>query len=140
MRYINLTPHPIEVFTEMAFQGLEQLNPSTWVADICYTEQAVAVFPSEGSARISVTTEDLGLGYGDIPMVATVYGDAIGIPDCDDDDILIVSLPMQSMMKASGHPLANQAVSPYKVVRNKIEANGKVSSGSTCYGCMGFTK
>ena len=74
-------------------------------------------------------------------MVATVYGDAIGIPDCDDDDILIVSLPMQSMMKASGHPRANQAVSPYKVVRNKLAGiGGKVSSGSTCYGCMGFTK
>ena len=124
----------------MAFQGLEQLNPSTWVAETCCAEQAISVFPSEGSARISVTTEDLGLGYGDIPMVATVYGEAIGIPECEDDDVLIVSLPMQSMMKASDHPRSGQCVSPYKVVRNKVDLGGKVVAGSTCYGCMGFTK
>ena len=132
-RYINLTPHSIAVYTEMAFQGLKSVNPTTWVADSCYTEQAVAVFPSEGCARISVETVELEQGPGNIPMYSSEYGDAVGVPDCEDDDILIVSLPMLSMMKASGHPRAGQAVSPYKVVRSS-------ENGSIVFGCMGFSK
>jgi len=136
MSYINLTPHDIDVFTNEAFQGLVQVNPTTWVADSVYSEQAVGAFlPAvKGGARIATKTIDLPHGPGDMPMVATEYGEAIGIPDnVQPEDILIVSLPMLSMMKASGHPLAGQCVSPYKVVRS-------ASNGSVVLGCMGFTK
>jgi hypothetical protein len=133
-RYINLTPHSIDVYTEMAFQGLRSTNPTTWLADLCYTEQAVGTFPTVGCARISTKTVDLGLGHGGIPMVATEYGEAVGLPDdLEDDDILIVSLPMLSMMKASGHPRSHQCVSPYKVVRDANDT-------SKVLGCMGFSK
>jgi hypothetical protein len=132
-RYINLTPHSIAVYAENAFSGLTQTNPTTWVADVCYDDQPVGLFASEGCARITTETVELEQGPGNIPMVATEYGDAVGIPDCDDDDILIVSLPMLSMMKASGHPRASQCVSPYRVVRSS-------ENGSIIFGCMGFSK
>ena len=136
MCYINLTPHDIDVFTETAFQGLTQVNPTTWVADSVSHGQSVAAFPPsvKGGARIATKTIALPHGPGDIPMVATEYGEAIGIPDnVQPEDILIVSLPMLSMMKASIHPLAGQCVSPYKVVRCS-------NNGSMILGCMGFTK
>ena len=91
------------------------------------------VYESVGSARIAVTTEPCDAVDG-IPSVITVYGDAVGIPsNIQDDDILIVSLPMQSMAKSSGHPLASQMVCPYKVVRS-------AENGSLVLGCMGFTR
>lgn len=132
-RYINLTPHTVNVYTENAFEGLTQVNPTTWSADSVYTEQAVGVFESEGCARIATSTIELEQGPGNIPMYSTEYGAAVGVPDCDADDILIVSLPMLSMMKASGHERAHQCVSPYKVVRSS-------ENGSIVLGCMGFTK
>lgn len=132
MAYINLTPHSVEVYTENAFEGLEQVNPTTWVADSVYTDQPIGVFPSNGSARISTQAVDNGM-VGTIPTVKTTYGEAQGIPDdVADDDILIVSLPMQSMAKASGHPLADRMVAPYRVVRSR-------ANGSQVLGCMGFT-
>jgi hypothetical protein len=131
--YINLTPHSVEVYTENAFEGLKQINPTTWVADSVYTEQAVGVFPSQGLARISVSTQEIEQLPGNIPAVKTTYGAATGIPDdVQPEDILIVSLPMQSMAKASGHPLANQMVAPYQVVRD-------AANTSIVLGCMGFT-
>lgn len=136
MKFINLTPHPIDVYTEQAFEGLTQVNPTTWTAASVYSEQAVAIFPPAvpGGARISTETVSLPHGLGGIPVVVTSYGDAIGIPDdVGPEDVLIVSLPMLSIMRNSGHPLAHQCVSPYKVVRS-------AENGSIVLGCMGFTK
>lgn len=132
MAYIALVPHSVDVYVESAFENLEQINPTTWVADLVYSEQAVAVFPSRGVARIATKTVEVGL-IDTIPCVRTEYGEAVGIPsEVAEEDILIVSLPMQSMMKASGHPLANRAVAPYKVVRDRADT-------SKVLGCMGFT-
>jgi hypothetical protein len=132
MGFINLTPHSIEVFPVSAFVGLEQSNPTTWVADSVEQSGLVASFESKGVARISVSTVD-GEPIEGIPTVRTTYGDAIGIPDeIGADDVLIVSLPMQSMAKASGHPLAGQMVAPYQVVRSR-------ANGSMVLGCVGFT-
>ena len=134
--YINLTPHDIDVFTESAFQGLTQVNPSTWVADSVFPGQSIGAFPPaiKGGARIATTTIVLPHGPGDIPLVATEYGLPIGIPDnVQPEDILIVSLPMLSMLKEASHPLTSQCVSPWKVVRSS-------SNGSVVLGCMGFTK
>jgi hypothetical protein len=132
MRYINLTPHSVEVYAEEAFEGLEQSNPTTWIASSVCSEP-IAAFPSKGLARISVSTTETASLPGGIPAVETTYGEATGIPaDVEADDILIVSLPMQSMAKASGHPLANRMVAPYKVVRQR-------DNTSTVLGCMGFT-
>ncbi len=129
---INLTPHIINVFSEDQFVNLEQANPTTWVAD-GVVGQAVAEYPSKGVARIApITTDDDSIEG--IPVVKTTYGEAVGIPEgIGPDDILIVSLPMQSMAKESGHPLAAQMVSPYKVVRSR-------QNGSLVLGCMGFTR
>ncbi|NCO32088.1 hypothetical protein GW891_04945, partial [bacterium] len=33
MTIINLTPHGVQVYNEDQFVGLEQVNPTTWVAD-----------------------------------------------------------------------------------------------------------
>ena len=130
--FVNLTPHSIEVYPESAFADLEQLNPTTWVADGVDKLQAIASFPSVGMARISTKTEEVGPLLG-IPMVATTYGEATGIPnDLHLNSRLIVSLPMQSMAKASEHPMADQMVAPYRVVRSR-------SDGSVVLGCMGFT-
>jgi hypothetical protein len=144
MRVINLTPHSVQVFAAEQFNGLEQSNPTTWVADSIEGEP-LANYPSEGVARISVqTTEEgtlsnHGLPFGlmneEVPLVSTIYGEATGIPDGiepGDGNVLIVSLPMKSMAVAAGHPLANQMVSPYKVVRSR-------ANGSFVLGCMGFT-
>ena len=134
--YINLTPHDIDVFTESAFTGLIQINQSTWVADSVFPGQSIGAFPPaiKGGARIATKTIALPQGPGDIPLVATEYGEAVGIPDnVKPEDILIVSLPMLAMMKAASHPLAGQCVSPWKVVRS-------TGNGSQVLGCMGFTK
>lgn len=131
MRVVNLTPHQIQVYRPGDFIGLEQSNPTTWVAD-SVGGAAIATYASEGCARISVSTQAV---ESDLPgeTVATQYGEATGIPsDLDGTEILIVSLPMQSMAKQAGLPQAGQMVAPYKVVRSK-------SNGSVVLGCMGFT-
>lgn len=130
--FTNLTPHSIEVYPEEAFEGLEQFNPTTWYADSVDKTKALASFPSEGMARISTKTVDLAPLLG-IPLVETTYGEATGIPvGLHPNDRLIVSLPMQTMAKSSGHPLAASMVSPFKVVRSRAD-------GSIVFGCMGFT-
>jgi hypothetical protein len=131
MKVINLTPHPIEVFAAEQFTGLEQVNPTTWVADGVEGEP-VASYPSDGVARISVSTEAVS---SKLPgeTVTTEYGEATGIPEgLDGSEVLIVSLPMQSMAKQAKLFQASQMVAPYKVVRLK-------ASGSVVLGCMGFT-
>ena len=131
MSFINLTPHAVQVYKEAQFVGLEQVNPTTWVAD-GVQGKPVAEFESAGILRIS--TETVGqLPIDGVPMVATKYGELTGAPEgVMQNDRLIVSLPAKSMAVAAGHPLAGQMVSPYKVVRSR-------ENGSLVLGCMGFT-
>ena len=130
--FINLTPDSIEVYPAAAFSGLEQVNPTTWVADSVDKTQAIATYESKGVARIQTTTKELQAING-VPMVTTTYGEATGIPlGFYRDTKIIVSLPMQSIARASNHPLANAMVAPYQVVRQK-------DNGSVVLGCMGFT-
>ena len=130
--FINLTPQWSEVYPAAAFVGLEQVNPTTWVADSVDKTQAIATYESQGVARIQTTTKELQ-AINEVPMVTTTYGEATGIPSgFYRDTKIIVSLPMQSMARASNHPLANVMVAPYQVVRQK-------DNGSVVLGCMGFT-
>ena len=131
MTYVNLTPHAIHVFSATQFVGLKQINQTTWVADGVEGSPVLEI-QSSGCARISVQTEETVDGDGVI-IAQSTYGDAVGIPaDVSPDDVLVVSLPMQSMARASGYPLAAQMVAPYKVVRS-------ASNGSIVLGAMGFT-
>ena len=131
MKVLNLTPHSVQVYDANQFIGLEQTNPTTWVAD-GVNGDPVAAYPSQGVARISVATEAVqSVLPGEV--VATTYGEATGIPDgLDGTEVLIVSLPMQSMAKQAALNEAPQMVAPYKVVRSK-------ANGSVVLGCMGFT-
>lgn len=131
MAIFNLCPHSFDLFREDQFVNLQQLNPTTWVADGVGGSPKLS-FGSVGSIRIATTTVETEAVDG-IPTVKTEYGDAIGIPEgVGATDILIVSLPAQSMAKAAGHPLAAQMGSPYKVVR-------LASNTSTVLGCMGLS-
>lgn len=131
MKVLNLTPHSVEVYADDQFVGLEQSSPTTWVADGVEGDP-IAAYRSQGVARISVVTESVqSILPGE--TVATTYGQATGIPvDLDGTEVLIVSLPMQSMAKQAMLNEAGQMVAPYKVVRSK-------SNGSVVLGCMGFT-
>jgi hypothetical protein len=131
MKVINLTPHSVEVYFASQFTNLEQSNPTTWIADGVEGEP-IAAYPSQGIARISVTTESIDSGLPG-ETVATTYGEATGIPEnLDGFEVLIVSLPMQSMAKQANLNEAPQMVAPYKVVRSR-------ANGSVVLGCMGFT-
>lgn len=131
MAIFNLCPHSFDLYAEDQFVNLQQLNPTTWVADGVVGEPKLSL-PSVGSIRIATRTVEAEHVEG-IPAVVTQYGDAVGIPEgVGETDILIVSLPAQSMAKAAGHPLAAQMGSPYKVVR-------LASNTSTVLGCMGLS-
>jgi hypothetical protein len=138
MAVINLTPHAVQVYAEGQFINLEQVNPTTWVAD-GVEGVPLAEYPSHGVARISTKTTpveswDKDLHKTGCLFVKTEYGEATGIPeDLDYSETLIVSLPMQSMAKAAGLGTAHLMVSPYKVVRSR-------ENGSLVLGCMGFTQ
>jgi len=139
MKFRNLTPHPIHIFHKSSFVGLEQLNPTTWIADGC-AGQPLLELPSEGCLRIKTETKELeSLGRENsnddlIPLVETKYGEVTGCPeDVDQADILIVSLPSLSMAKAAGHPLASQMTCPYQVVRQR-------GNTSVVLGAMGLSK
>lgn len=126
---VNLTPHQIRVYSESQFTGLQQVNPTTWVADsVC--GDPILVLPSKGVARIAVTTEEAG-GLAGARLVRSVYGEPSGIPEgVEDDDILVTSLPFASMAKGK---VSHRMVSPYRVVRSR-------ENGSVVFGCMGFTQ
>ncbi len=130
MAIINLCPHNFNVYAEEQFTNLEQTNATTWVADGVKGE-AILSLASSGSIRIATTTVE-GNPVQGIPTVKTVYGEIIGIPDVNSDDVLVVSLPAQSMAKAANHPLAAQMGNPYRVVRLR-------SNTSTVLGCMGLS-
>jgi hypothetical protein len=128
----NLTPHSVDFYSESAFQGLEQLSPTTWVAD-SVSGSAILSVESEGMLRIATSTTEANPIEG-IPTVVTVYGNVTGVPDnVSPDDVLVVSLPALSMATAAGHPLASQMMAPYKVVRQR-------GNTSTALGAMGLTK
>ena len=128
----NFMPHSFDVYTQEQFVGLEQLNPTTWIADAVEGEAVISV-PSEGSVRMATSTEELGVDSNGVPVYKTVYGEASGLPnDLVEGDVCIVSLPVVSMMNASGHPMAAFVASPYKAVRLR-------SNTSQVLGCMGYT-
>jgi hypothetical protein len=132
MAFINLTPHSVQVFAESQFNGLEQVNPTTWVAD-SVEGAPVVEFQSAGNLRIATKTVKQPSIDG-VLMVTTEYGKLVGLPDdaIKPEDRLIVSLPTKSMAVAANYSLAGQMVSPYKVVRSR-------KNGSLVLGCMGFT-
>jgi hypothetical protein len=133
MTVFNLTPHSIEVYPEDAFTGLTQVNPTTWTADSVIEAMAYKSYPSAGSCRIKTSTVEIAAIDG-IPAVSTEYGVLEGIPaEATLQDTLIVSLPAQSMAKASRSEWAAAMVAPYKVVR-------LASNTSVVLGCMGLTK
>jgi hypothetical protein len=115
MTVINLTPHKISFFGESQFINLKSINPTAWVAD-GVDGDAITEYESAGVARISTSTLPIN-GVEGLPAVRTTYGELQGIPDVSGDDFLVVSLPTLSAAHASGHPLADQMASPYKVVR-----------------------
>jgi len=131
MNILNCTPHSISIYPESAFINLVQVNPTTLIADAVDESQRIAYFGSVGNARISTNVSPYYEVYG-IQFVKTEYGQFTGIPECEEDDLIIVSLPTQSMALASNHYLANRMVSPYKVVRLS-------SNTSTVLGCMGLS-
>jgi hypothetical protein len=129
---LNYTPHVIDVYTADSFEGLEKLNPTTWVAD-SVTGEAIVSLPSLGMIRVKVATAESAAVDG-IPTVETTYGELEGLPESiGDDDYLVVSLPTQSAAKALGHPLASRMLCPYQVVRDRANT-------STVLGCMGFSR
>jgi len=132
MTILNLTPHPINVYSETSFINLEKTNPTTWLADGVEGE-GLASFETVGSVRIATKTVEQAPLEG-IPVVATSYGEIEGVPKDAvlGEDTLIVSLPAQSMAKASGSEWATSMLAPYKVVRLR-------SNTSQVLGCMGFT-
>jgi hypothetical protein len=133
MSFINLTPHAVQVYGQAQFVSLEQVNPTTWVAD-SVEGNPVVEFQSVGNLRIATEAVEQPSVDG-VPMMATEYGKLVGRPDdlvISPEDRLIVSLPTKSMAVAAGYSLAGQMVSPYKVVRSR-------ENGSLVLGCMGFT-
>lgn len=126
---INLTPHTVELYWEEGFGNLEQVNPTTWVAD--YVEPALIreTYPSQGIARVKVATIDADPING-IPIVKSQYGEIEGLPDYQENVYYIVSLPTISAALSTGRTTAD-LLSPHKVVRSR-------SNGSLVLGCMGF--
>lgn len=136
MAVINLTDHKvIRVFPESAFSGLEQKNATLFVADKVDESQLIVEYPKHGMiARIGISVEEAGFVDGKVPLVKTTYGKLEGVPsNIKPNDTLFVSLPTASMSRSAGHPLADQMVSPYKVVRLR-------SDTQVVLGCMGFTR
>ena len=128
----NYMPHSFDVYKKEQFVNLEQTNPSTWIAD-GVTGESIISLPSQGSVRMSTSTQELGVDANNVPAYNTVYGEASGFPtDVVEGDIVIVSLPVVSMMKASNHSLAAFVASPYNAVRLR-------SNTSTVLGAMGYT-
>lgn len=135
MAVVNLTPHSVEVYSAHQFVNLEQLNPTTWVAD--GVEGApLAAYPSQGLARVATKTSPVEGLWIKGEVVRTVYGQITGLDDLGvfdvNVDLIIVSLPTKQAAIDTKHELADCMVSPYKVVRDR-------TNGSLVLGCMGFT-
>ena len=129
---LNYMPHSFDVYNKEQFVNLEQTNPTTWIADGVEGEPIVSV-PSQGSVRMATSTQELGVDNDNVPVYNTVYGEASGFPtDLKEGDVVLVSLPVVSMMKASNHPLSAFVASPYNAVRLR-------SNTSQVLGAMGYT-
>lgn len=133
MSVINLTIHSVQVYKPEQFIELEQVKPTTWLAD-GVEWSPLRDYPSSGyEARIAVS-EKVTQEVDGVPCVETTYGEVTGLPqDLDPEATLLVSLPTASMAKSAGHPLASRMVSPKGVVRLR-------SDTSVILGCMGFTR
>jgi hypothetical protein len=130
---LNYMPHSFDVYKKEQFVNLEQTNPTTWIADGVEGDSIVSV-PSQGSVRMSTSTQELGVDADGVPVYNTVYGELTGFPieDLKEGDVVLVSLPVVSMMKASNHTLSAFVASPYNAVRLR-------SNTSQVLGCMGYT-
>ena len=125
-------PHSFDVYNKEQFVNLEQTNTTTWIADGVEGEPIVSV-PSQGSVRMATSTQELGVDNDGVPVYNTVYGEVSGFPtELNEGDVVLVSLPVVSMMKASGHPLSAFVASPYNAVRLR-------SNTSQVLGAMGYT-
>jgi len=129
----NLTPHSVDIFEESAFVNLNSINATTLVADGVVEENLILKLSSIGNLRIKTATLTVDMGL-EFPTVKTEYGELEGLPPIDfkEEDILIVSLPTQSMCRAAQHPLSFQMATPYRVVRLKTNT-------SHVLGCMGLS-
>ena len=135
MALINLTPHAIQVYGKAGFVNLEQVNPTTWIADGVEGDP-ISSLSSRGMARISTITSEVKTYVEGCPVVQTEYGLIEGLPEeLSAEDYLVVSLPTQQNALQSGHPLATAGMllAPYGVVRKR-------DNGSIVLGCMGFTQ
>lgn len=160
MRFINLTPDPIRVFKPEQFRGLDLTDPENMTADGVQGDPILDLPSGWPEATIATSPVEVDPIEG-IPIVEIAYGEDIGLPEnVNQDDVLIVSLPMQSMAMLTGHPNAWQMVSPYKVVRSRENgSDGSIDAllkavkspgdyaiirshenGSTVLGCMGFVR
>ena len=91
-RVINLTPHTINV--------------------ILPTGLTVS-YPSEGSARVSVTSTNFGSHEG-TPLSRQVYGAVEGLPEAQEGVLFVVS----SLVRAA-FPHRTDVASPGELVRNE---------------------
>jgi hypothetical protein len=142
MKFINLTPHTCNVAPAKNFIGLERQGTILVATDRVESQRCWSI-ESTGVARVavdSIDAEPINLGHKDerdewitIPIKKTIYGVIEGIPSkVNPDDLLIVSLVLQSAAKAQGHPLADQMIVPMDVVREK-------GNTSNVLGCHGFS-
>ena len=130
---LNYMPPSFDVSTKEQFVNLAQINPTTWIADGTEGDSIISV-PSQGSVRMFTSTQELGVDSDGVPVYNTVYGEASGFPtELNEGDVVLVSLPVVSMMKASNHPLSSFVASPYNAVRLR-------SNTSQVIGAMGYTQ
>jgi len=132
MAFINTCPHSVDVYKEENFVNLQKLNATTWVADSVEGEAIFSV-PMTGkpALRIDSNSQPLGTSTEGIPLFDTVYGELTNIPEMQEGDDVITSLPVVSLAKQTGHPLLPRLCSPYKVVRLR-------SDTSKVLGCHGL--
>ncbi|WP_405316974.1 hypothetical protein [Faecalibacillus faecis] len=92
MEIINLTPHDVTVILD---------------------GNVTKTIKSSGTiARCSQTSKELG-PLGDIPLVATIFGDVVGLPDPQDDVWYIVSRIVMNAL-----PLRRDLLVPNDLVRD----------------------
>ena len=116
MRLINLTPHDVCIFNDrdcirrgnmLILLGYEYVQP-------------IAVFPSEGLARSPEEEKDLGYLECDgasIPLVETVYGKPVGLPEPSDGKMYIVSAKTAMQAQKFGRK-TDDLVIPTGMVKN----------------------
>lgn len=85
----NYTPHTIHVYAEASLIK----HPKGWLTPKDGVTPVVS-FPSEGVARVN--TEDWNIGTfeidgAEIPVYNTEYTNLVGLPEREDDVVLIVS-------------------------------------------------